>query len=500
MVTSLTYDRILAINDTFLATFGYMREDILGTAAGSPAIWSCPAERETLAAIINSEGRAENFTAAITAKTGEIVSCRIFAEYSVFKGKKCVVNLIAAAKELRQSEKRYRDIIKDAQIIIMNIDEAGRILFVNEFGSGYFGYKPSELINRLLKDTLLPEFESTGRNLWRYYQKLFKDSANNQQLICEVVKRDGRRAWVEWINRLQIDKATGSASIVAVGIDITARRRAEALAKTTYEKRRCDKMLEEVIENRISEAAFFSLSEDLGCPLEPPLICCTVALDTADERLKAVRQDPEEWQAWLDTAISLIRSRIGGLSWHADHGLVVLHPPARKGRTKALPDDAAWVEKIETIIKDVFRGVEYVVGVSAAHCEIKTVYRQSGEAVRIGPVFHPQKRIHYWRDLGVNRLLIDQAASAAGLAFIQDYLGPLLENPSSRNEEWLMTLQEIISGDSMNAMAARLHIHPKTLAFRKIRIKRLLQLEIDDPEQRLNLAVALKLKQLRERL
>jgi DNA-binding PucR family transcriptional regulator len=63
----------------------------------------------------------------------------------------------------------------------------------------------------------------------------------------------------------------------------------------------------------------------------------------------------------------------------------------------------------------------------------------------------------------------------------------------------LMTLQEFLSGDTMSVMAARLHVHPKTLAFRKRKIEKLLQIDLDDPEQRLILLLPSSLKQLRKK-
>ena len=314
-----------------------------------------------------------------------------------------------------------------------------------------------------------------------------------------ICKKDGRRVWIEWINRFQKDAVTGQVTVLTVGVDITARRRAAASARKKVERRRRDKTFEDVIASRITDEEFFSIAEESGFRLEPPLVCCMVVLDASDDQLNLLKKDSEEWQTWVDTAIDLIHARLRGLAWYTDHGIVILQHRSKKSWAGSIHDAATWVTKISNLIKDVFRDIHHMIGISTTHTEVKTVYTQAYEAVRVGPVFHPDKYIHYWCDLGVNRLLIEQAKSTAGMAFIQDYLGPLL-GPSLRNAEWLMTLKEILSGDTMIVIAARLHIHPKTLAFRKIRIKRLLQLEIDDPEERLNIAVALKLKQLREKL
>jgi len=255
-----------------------------------------------------------------------------------------------------------------------------------------------------------------------------------------------------------------------------------------------------VITGLITEEEFFNIAEESGWPLkQPPVVCCLVAFKPTESQLKWLQTDCEEWQAWIDTAIDMLLARLGVVTYQVDQGIVILQNPSNKASDRSVNDIRVWAAKVSHVIKDVFRTIDYMVGVSTADTEIRTVYKQAYEAVKVGPIFHPEKSIHFWDDLGVCRLLIDQAKSKAGIAFIRDYLGPLLES-SPRNTEWLMTLQEFVSGDTMTEMAARLHIHPKTLVFRRRKIEKLLQTDLDDPEQRLNIAIALKLKQLREKL
>lgn len=499
ILTSLADGRVIEINEKSLTTLGYTRNEVIGRTTLELNIWACPQERETLVSMLIKDGKVENFVLRLRARNGQIITCQSSMETVVFDGQQCIICLGYITEAIWNNEKKYRDIVENTEIIIMQVDETGRILFVNEFGSLFFGYQPSELLASSFNDTLLPEYESTGRNLWELFKNVFANPASSKQVVGEAVKKDGRRVWIEWINHFQQDIMTGEVTVLTVGVDITARRRAVVSERKKVERRQRDRLFDDMIASRITEADFFRIVEESGFRLEPPFVCYMVVFNTTDNQLTLLKKDFEEWHAWVDTVIDLIYVRLGGLAWHTDHGIVILQHRSKKSSARSLHDARTWVAKVSHVIKDGFRSIEYMIGVSTTNTEIKTVYTQAYEAVRVGQILHPEKCIHYWCDLGVSRLLIEQAKSTAGMAFIRDYLGPLLE-PSPRNEEWLMTLQEFISGDTMGEMAARLHIHPKTLAFRKRRIEKLLQIDIDDSEDLLNIAVALKLKKLRNNL
>lgn len=399
-------------------------------------------------------------------------------------------------KALQENAKKYRELVEDANVIAMHLNEKGQILFINEFGLKFFGRQPSELLHHSFKDTLLPQFESSGRNLWDAFDDMFNNPAKYTTSVFEHTARDGRRVWVEWTNRLFRDLANGQSRLVTVGFDVTARQRAEIALKFHYERQRRNQLIYDVLDSRISEKEFFAGAEKEGFRLETPLICCFVIFDFSNSRLKFLEEDREEFHNWVETAVDLVKARLGGLVWYAKPGISILkHIPA----TGSATDQTKWVTNLPSVMKDVFRGVDCVIGISTVHAEIKTIYREAREAARIGPIFQPDKQIFRWRDLGISKLIFQQANTDDGKVFVKEWIGPLIEKPSSKNQELLSTLKELISGDTINAIANRLHIHPKTLVFRKGKIEKILQVNIDDPEIRLNIAAALKLKQLQKK-
>ena len=67
--------------------------------------------------------------------------------------------------QLVESERRYRELVQDANVIIFLMNGQGRITFMNEYGLSFFGYTDEEIVGKTEWETILPEYESTGRNL-----------------------------------------------------------------------------------------------------------------------------------------------------------------------------------------------------------------------------------------------------------------------------------------------------------------------------------------------
>jgi purine catabolism regulator len=76
------------------------------------------------------------------------------------------------------------------------------------------------------------------------------------------------------------------------------------------------------------------------------------------------------------------------------------------------------------------------------------------------------------------------------------HLGPLIEHDSTRKGNLVTTLRAYLETGEQQQAAQRLRVHPNTLRYRLDRIREITGLELEDPETRLNLAVALRVQQL----
>ena len=102
---------------------------------------------------------------------------------------------------LRKSEDKYRILIENSNSIILRRDTGGRITFINEFAQKFFGYREEEILGRSIIGTLVPETESTGRDLKWMIEDITSHPDRYVNNINENVRRNGERVWIVWTNK-----------------------------------------------------------------------------------------------------------------------------------------------------------------------------------------------------------------------------------------------------------------------------------------------------------
>jgi len=133
------------------------------------------------------------------------------------------------AEELQESEKNYRELVENANSIILRLLPDGTITFFNEFAQKFFGFDASEIIGKNAIGSIVPETESTGRDLKQMVPDILKDPAKYEQHENENISKDGKRVWVSWTNRAIQDQNGDVIEILSIGTDITERKHAERL-------------------------------------------------------------------------------------------------------------------------------------------------------------------------------------------------------------------------------------------------------------------------------
>src|SRR5438105_7361631 len=76
------------------------------------------------------------------------------------------------------------------------------------------------------------------------------------------------------------------------------------------------------------------------------------------------------------------------------------------------------------------------------------------------------------------------------------HLGPLVEHDAARKGALVATLRAYLETGEQQHAAQRLRVHPNTLRYRLDRIREITGLNLEDPETRLNLSVALRVQSL----
>jgi PAS domain S-box-containing protein len=140
-----------------------------------------------------------------------------------------VEDLKRAEDELRKSEERFRAIVSQATAGIVEIDPTGRFIFANQRYCEMVGYSEAELRGLRMHDITHPDDLPANAEKFRRLAEGGPDFAIEKRYI----RKDGGEVCVNVSVSAVRDAAGRVRSIVAVMLDITERRRAEAaLAET----------------------------------------------------------------------------------------------------------------------------------------------------------------------------------------------------------------------------------------------------------------------------
>ncbi|MGG6270172.1 PAS domain S-box protein [Leptolyngbya sp. AN03gr2] len=128
---------------------------------------------------------------------------------------------------LRQSEANYRNLLQTANSVILRYDTQGRIHYINDYGVKLLGYEEPEILGRTLFETIIPDIETSGRDVKPFVHDLLRNPQSYPQGEGENLCRDGRRVWVVWSNQAIFNDQGDVVEILSVGNDTTQRRQAE---------------------------------------------------------------------------------------------------------------------------------------------------------------------------------------------------------------------------------------------------------------------------------
>ncbi|HEX2988520.1 MAG TPA: helix-turn-helix domain-containing protein, partial [Chloroflexota bacterium] len=134
-----------------------------------------------------------------------------------------------------------------------------------------------------------------------------------------------------------------------------------------------------------------------------------------------------------------------------------------------------------------------------SHSGLVTTYREAEGALGIGIRVNGPSSTTYFGSLGILRLLAQVGNAVELQCFRAEMLGKLEDHDRKAGGELLKTLEAFFQcHGNLSRTAEELSLHRNSLLYRLQRVEEISGLEMDDPEVRLSLQVALKVRQLLE--
>jgi sugar diacid utilization regulator/putative methionine-R-sulfoxide reductase with GAF domain len=233
-------------------------------------------------------------------------------------------------------------------------------------------------------------------------------------------------------------------------------------------------------------------AERLGHRL--PQKAWVVVLEADDDKTEAALAARGQ-QDRLDGALSgLVRSRLpGALTLVRSASAVFLVPDE-------LANDLPSVEKLAAQVlaaaAPVMKPGSASVGIgnlANGVSELARSHVEARQALRLTRRAGGRGRIASYRSLGAFRLLLEVQSPDALRRFVDELLGQLLQYAQSRDTPLLETLEALSAARWVRRAASRhLGIHINSMTYRIERIEALTGLQLDDPETRVAISIALR--------
>lgn len=134
---------------------------------------------------------------------------------------------VRTSKALQKSELNYRELVENANAIILRWNLQGEVTFLNDFAEKFFGYQKEELVGKPVIGNIVPQKASDGSDLTAMIEGICKDPDEYAININENFCKDGERVWVSWHNRPVYNEEGQLTGILSVGQGITEQIKAE---------------------------------------------------------------------------------------------------------------------------------------------------------------------------------------------------------------------------------------------------------------------------------
>lgn len=413
--------------------------------------------------------------------------------------------------ELVLSGGTYRDIAQGiAQRVdrpVTIVDRFKRILgegFIMGHSQNYKNFIRDEVTgDRYLNDRYEPKIIQELEGSEAVYKNVDDDDESIEHIVCPVMV--GPMALGEIIVWGHLREPPRSIDLIAIehGSTVAALKMMEMRSITEAEERFRNEVLEGLLASTSDERErAIQTSSDLGNRLMPPYAVILVGPDYPDGTTLTKVQSIEKRN--IDSSLHLSERYLRAVEpnasfWYQGPRLVIFFPFPK---SKLAESRVFLIEKLQTICERIrIENAPYTVsmGISSGSFELedfRLAYECARQSLEIGSSVSNRNtsQVTHYEDLGLFRIVSIAESQTSLQRFCHDAIGPLLTYDRENTAELAPTLRTYLEQNQNSTKTAKLlFIHYNTLRYRLERIKEVLGDVLDNPQQRLEIELALQL-------
>ncbi|MGD0337088.1 MAG: PAS domain-containing protein [Candidatus Omnitrophota bacterium] len=118
---------------------------------------------------------------------------------------------------LNAGEDRYRQIVENANSIILLMDTKGNITFLNQFGQRFLGFYEKDIVGKSVIGTIVSGKDLTGEDLAGMINDIVNNPEQHSVNENENMRSNGERVRILWTNKAIIGDDGAIKEILCIG-------------------------------------------------------------------------------------------------------------------------------------------------------------------------------------------------------------------------------------------------------------------------------------------
>ncbi len=155
LISRLVDGKLIEINDKFIETTGYSRQEALDQTTSSLNLWADLADRTRLIGELYEKGKVSEVESTFKRKNGELFPgvfsatlIRLFDEDHIFAIIRDITDIRTTKELLKKNEERFSTLVENINDVIFEVDGNGTIKYISPSIYNILGFKSEELTGK----------------------------------------------------------------------------------------------------------------------------------------------------------------------------------------------------------------------------------------------------------------------------------------------------------------------------------------------------------------